>query len=82
MNCCPGIGRSSKTWRPARREDQKDVGFGGWLPIAETARLNGHNPEAYIAMVLDRLAKGQLPSSITELLPWNITPDDQPVGKG
>jgi hypothetical protein len=32
MNCCLGIGKSSKTWRPARREDQKDVGLGGWLP--------------------------------------------------
>jgi hypothetical protein len=31
MNCCPGIGKSSRTWRPARREDQKDVGLGGWL---------------------------------------------------
>jgi hypothetical protein len=31
MNCCLGIGKSSKTWRPARREDQKDVGLGGWL---------------------------------------------------
>ena len=31
MNCCLGIGKSSKTWRQARREDQKDVGLGGWL---------------------------------------------------
>jgi hypothetical protein len=31
MYYCPGIGKSSKTWRPARREDQKDVGLGGWL---------------------------------------------------
>jgi transposase InsO family protein len=31
MNYCPGIGESSKTWRPARREDQKDAGLGGWL---------------------------------------------------
>jgi hypothetical protein len=33
MNCCPGIGKSSRTWRPTRREDQKDVGLGGWLPF-------------------------------------------------
>jgi hypothetical protein len=33
MNCCLGIGKSSKTWRPARREDQKDVGLGGWLRL-------------------------------------------------
>ncbi len=32
MNCYLGIGKSSRTWRPARREDQKDVGFAGWKP--------------------------------------------------
>jgi hypothetical protein len=38
MNCCLGIGKSSKTWRPARREDQKDVGLGGWLQIVHKNR--------------------------------------------
>ncbi len=33
MNCCPGIGKSSRTWRPVRREDQKAVQLGGWLLI-------------------------------------------------
>jgi hypothetical protein len=33
MNCYLGIGKSSKTWRSARREDQKDVGLSGWLRI-------------------------------------------------
>jgi hypothetical protein len=32
MNCCLGIGKSSRTWRPARREDQNTVGLAGWLP--------------------------------------------------
>ena len=50
--------------------------------IAETAKLNGHNPEAYIAMVLDRLAKGQLASRINDLLPWKLTPDGQAAGHG
>lgn len=50
--------------------------------IAETAKLNGHNPEAYTAMVLDRLAKGHLASRIEELLPWKLTHDGQPVGHG
>jgi hypothetical protein len=31
MNCCPGIGKSSRTCRPAQREDQNTVGLGGWL---------------------------------------------------
>jgi hypothetical protein len=33
MNCCLGIGKSSRTWRPAQREDQKDVGLAGWLQL-------------------------------------------------
>jgi len=50
--------------------------------IAETAKLNGHNPEAYIAMVLDRLAKGHFASRIDDLLPWNLTQDSRAVGNG
>ena len=50
--------------------------------IAETAKLNGHNPEAYIATVLDRLAKGHLASRINDLLPWNLSPEGQAVGMG
>ena len=50
--------------------------------IAETAKLNGHNPEAYITTVLDRLAKGHLASRIDELLPWNLRPETQAVGMG
>jgi transposase len=40
--------------------------------IAETTRLNGLNPEAYIAAVLDRLARGHTIARLGELLPWNI----------
>jgi hypothetical protein len=29
------------------------------------------NPEAYLADVIDRLAKGRLASQLDELLPWN-----------
>ncbi len=50
--------------------------------MAETAQLNGHKPEAYIATVLDRLAKGHLASRIDDLLPWNLSPDGQAVGSG
>ncbi len=40
--------------------------------IAETAKLNGLDPEAYIADVLDRLAHGHPISRLDELLPWNF----------
>jgi transposase len=40
--------------------------------IAETAKLNGLDPEAYIATILDRLTRGHQASRIDELLPWNF----------
>ena len=50
MNYCLGIGKSSRTWRSARREDQKAVGLGGWLLLKEAvdafqAALEGWNSE-------------------------------------
>jgi hypothetical protein len=50
--------------------------------IAETAKLNGLDPEAYIAAVLDRLANGHPISRIDELLPWTFRPSRQPVSQG
>ena len=40
--------------------------------LAETAKLNGLDPEAYIAAVLDRLARGHKVDRLDDLLPWNI----------
>jgi transposase len=47
--------------------------------IAETAKLNGLDPEAYIAAVLDRLAGGHPINRIDELLPWNFQANRQPA---
>jgi transposase len=40
--------------------------------VIETAKLNGHNPEAYLGTVLDRLARGHIKNRLDELLPWNF----------
>ena len=50
--------------------------------IAETAKLNGLDPEAYIAAVLDRLAGGHPITRIHELLPWNFKAERQPAAMG
>jgi transposase len=42
--------------------------------IAETAKLNGLDPEAYIAAVLERLAKGHPINRLDDLLPWKLRP--------
>ena len=39
--------------------------------LIETAKLNGLNPEAYLAYSIDQLARGHLASRLGELLPWN-----------
>ena len=39
--------------------------------VLETAKLNGLDPEAYLADVIDRMAKGHSINRLGELLPWN-----------
>jgi len=39
--------------------------------LIETAKLNGLNPEAYLAYTINQLAHGHLASRLSELLPWN-----------
>jgi transposase len=40
--------------------------------IIESAKLNDLNPEAYLAEVLDRMARGHPITRLDELLPWNV----------
>ena len=39
--------------------------------VLESAKLNGLDPEAYLADVIDRMAKGHPINRLGELLPWN-----------
>ncbi len=50
--------------------------------IAETAKLNGLDPEAYIAAVIDRLCRGHTINRLNELLPWNFKPGNPDVVVG
>jgi hypothetical protein len=42
--------------------------------IIETAKLNALDPEAYVATVLDCLARGHLSTRLEDLLPWSLQP--------
>jgi hypothetical protein len=39
--------------------------------LIETAKLNGLDPEAYLAHAIGQLAAGHLATRLSELLPWN-----------
>lgn len=38
--------------------------------VLQSAKLNGLDPEAYLADVIDRMAKGHPINRLSELLPW------------
>jgi len=47
------------------------------MTVIETAKMNGLNPQAYLADVLSRIHDHKI-NRLDELLPWNWTPATQP----
>lgn len=47
--------------------------------VIETAKLNGVEPQAYIADVIEKIASGWSASRWDELMPWNWTAQYAPV---
>lgn len=47
--------------------------------VVETAKLNGIEPQAYIADVIEKIASGWPASRWDELMPWNWTAEVAPV---
>ena len=43
------------------------------MTVIETAKLNGLDPQAYLADILDRIHDHKV-NRLDELLPWNWTP--------
>ena len=66
MNYCLGIGKSSRTWRPAQREDQKDVGLGGWLRFDPVwSELFPAEQERLIRLLVQRVVVGEAGAQIS-----------------
>lgn len=49
--------------------------------IIETAKLNGLEPQAYIADVIARIAGNWPAAKWDELMPWNWRPDQQLIAQ-
>lgn len=47
--------------------------------VIETAKLNGLEPQAYIADVIEKIASGWPASRWDELMPWNWTAQTAPA---
>jgi IS66 C-terminal element len=77
----PTTGRSEHPQSGDRRTDrpsgscQKQEAPQRWdtvlYTILQSAKLNGLNPEVYLADVIDRMTKGHPINRLSELLPWN-----------
>ena len=46
------------------------------MTVIETAKMNGLDPQAYLADILDRIHDHKI-NRLDELLPWNWTPKTQ-----
>jgi transposase len=56
-----------------------DGGAGHWAAIAsliETCKLNGVDPQAYLAAVITLIVQGHPNSAIDDLMPWQFRPAD------
>ena len=65
-----GIGR--KNWLFAGADTGAET-LARAMTIIETAKMNGVDPQAYLADVLDRIHDHKI-NRLDELLPWNWTP--------
>lgn len=65
-----GIGR--KNWLFAGADTGGET-LARTMTIIESAKLNGLNPQLYLADVLDRIHDHKI-NRLDELLPWNWTP--------
>jgi transposase len=59
---------------PAERIGQRAAAI---YSLIGTAKLNDRDPEAYLRMVLSRIADHPV-NRISELLPWNLDTDSEP----
>ena len=50
------------------------------MTVIETAKMNGLDPQAYLADILDRIHDHKI-NRLDELLPWNWTPKTQPYSE-
>jgi hypothetical protein len=73
---CVALGRKNFLFAGSDAGGDRAAAF---YSLIGTAKLNGHNPEAFLREVLTRVAEHPI-LEIADLLPWNIKPE-LPGGK-
>ena len=67
---CVSLGRKNYLFAGSDAGGQRAAAI---YSLLGTAKLNGHNPEAFIRAVLERIADHPI-NRINDLLPWNLLP--------
>lgn len=73
---CVAIGRKNWLFAGSRAGGERAAAI---YSVIETCKLNGIEPQAYIADVIEKIAGGWPASCWDELMPWNWTTDVAPV---
>ncbi len=75
---CVAIGRKNWLFAGSKAGGERAAAI---YSVIETAKLNGLEPQAYIADVIAKIAGDWPAARWDELMPWNWQPDQQPIAQ-
>lgn len=73
---CVALGRKNWLFAGSKAGGDRTAAI---YSVIETAKLNGLEPQAYIADVVAKIAGDWPAAHWDELMPWNCQPDNQPM---
>ena len=77
-SACVALGRKNWLFAGSKAGGERAAAI---YTVIETAKLNGLEPQAYIADVIAKIAGNWPAARWDELMPWNWQPDQQPIAQ-